>query len=177
MKKLYMLKAFDAHDTAVKVTVANDDKQAEEAWTFFFGDEGYVGGSVNAIEEVDGHIVRVEDKNAISLFYITTFAKLEKNKLGYYDFGSTRTVGCFPTLEAAQDIVIHNRCDLCETIYDYAMIEEMSVGLYASPIQQELYMVKNPTVMKDGKEIYNPNLNYERIDLPKELEGQSFVMG
>lgn len=177
MKKLYMLKALDAHDTEMRMTVASDDKHAQEAWDQHFGGDGYAGGSVTPVEEVDGHIIRVEEMNAITLFYITTFTKLEKDDMGFYSFGSTRTVGCYPTLQAAQETVINNRCDLCETIYDYAIIEEMGIGLYPHPLHQELYKVKNPTVLKDGKEYYNPDLKYERIDLPEELENQSFVMG
>jgi hypothetical protein len=169
MKKLYMLKAWDAHDTAVKLAIAEDDADAEKAWALHFEDGGYASGSVTAIEEVDGHLVRVEEKRAITLFFVTTFRKLERQEDGFWDLGSQRTVGFYPTLEAAQDTVINNRCDLCETIYDYALIEEIGIGLYPAPVRQELYRVTNATILKDGKEVYNPDLKYERIDLPEDF--------
>ncbi|MFF2531341.1 hypothetical protein ACFVS2_20775 [Brevibacillus sp. NPDC058079] len=169
MKKLYMLKAMDSHDTEVKLTIAENDYEARKAWSFHFEDGGYATGSTTLIEEVDGHIVRVEEKDAISMYFVTTFQKLEREENGFWELGSKRTVGFYPTLEAAQDTVINNRCDLRENIYDYAVIEELGIGLYPTTGIIELYKVQNPMVLKEGKEVYDPDLLFEKIELPKEF--------
>ncbi len=44
--------------------------------------------------------------------------------------GCTNTVGYFYEFADAQRAVIGNVCDINETIFDYAVIEEMPVGLY-----------------------------------------------
>ena len=52
---------------------------------------------------------------------------------------SPRTVGWFPTLAEAEACVRENRGDLHETVYTYAVIEELEAGLYPIPIGQDWY--------------------------------------
>lgn len=46
------------------------------------------------------------------------------------EFGSERLVGWYPEFEVAQSAVTGNVCDINETCYQYALIEECEVGLY-----------------------------------------------
>jgi len=46
------------------------------------------------------------------------------------EFGSSRLVGWYPELEVANSAVTGNLCDINETCYQYALIEECEVGLY-----------------------------------------------
>ncbi len=111
------------------------------------------------------------------MYFVTTFSKLEKDELGWYNFGSIRTVGYYADLEDARKTVINNAGDICETIYDYAIIEGVEQGLYPITKLQELYKVKDITKTVDGKEYYNPDLTYEKIDLPKDFSECSLVIG
>lgn len=112
-----------------------------------------------------------------SIFVVNTFKRLEKNeRFGGYTLVSNRSVGVFPTIEETRRIVQNNEGDICETIYDYALIEELSFGLYPNVQIQELYKVKDITVNgEDGKPYYNSDLTYEKIELPKDfpMYGQS----
>lgn len=45
-------------------------------------------------------------------------------------FGSERFVGWYSNFEDAYSSVCENRCDINETCYDYALIEECEEGLY-----------------------------------------------
>ncbi len=46
------------------------------------------------------------------------------------EFGSSRLVGWYPEFEVANSAVMGNVCDINETCYQYALIEECEVGLY-----------------------------------------------
>lgn len=46
------------------------------------------------------------------------------------DFGSERLVGWYSDFETARSSVSENVCDINETCYDYALIEECEEGLY-----------------------------------------------
>ncbi len=46
------------------------------------------------------------------------------------EFGSSRLVGWYPEFEVANSAVTGNVCDINETCYQYALIEECEVGLY-----------------------------------------------
>lgn len=43
---------------------------------------------------------------------------------------TTRCVGYFSTFEKAEDLVTHNYCDINETCYKYAIIENIPEGIY-----------------------------------------------
>lgn len=44
--------------------------------------------------------------------------------------GDTRCVGYYSTFEKAEEAVLDNACDIWETCYDYAVIENVDEGLY-----------------------------------------------
>ena len=44
--------------------------------------------------------------------------------------GDTRCVGYFSTFKKAEEIILDNACDIWETCYDYAVIENIEEGLY-----------------------------------------------
>ena len=67
------------------------------------------------------------------MFFITCFSEISLNKLGYPDIGNTRTVGFVETLEEAGQLLMDNVYDLWETIYQYAVIEEIHPGIYPIP--------------------------------------------
>ena len=73
---------------------------------------------------------------------------------------SSRAVGYYPTIEEAKDIVINNRCDLNETIYDYAVIEDIAPGLYRYA-EQPLWFVYNPKEDKYDQMEKPPEWAYE----------------
>lgn len=58
------------------------------------------------------------------MYFITTI----ETKKG--DVKDTRCVGYFKTFEEAEQAVIKNACDIWETCYDYAVIENIKEGLY-----------------------------------------------
>ena len=43
---------------------------------------------------------------------------------------TTRCVGYFTTFDRAEEAVLDNACDIWETCYDYAVIENLGEGLY-----------------------------------------------
>ena len=51
-----------------------------------------------------------------------------------------RTVGWFPTLERAEEVVIHNEGDIYEAgHYDHCVIEEIQSGLYPHVSREEWF--------------------------------------
>lgn len=112
-------------------------------------------------------------------FIVTTFKKIEKDeRFGGYDLGSNRSVGIFETFEEAEKVVVNNVGDICETIYDYALIQEIGFGLYPALISQELYKVKDITQKgEDGIDYYNPGLTYEKIVFPPKFQQYSITIG
>lgn len=63
------------------------------------------------------------------IYTILIFTKLEKDKYGP-DFGCERLVGYYTDKDSAFAAVINNSCDINETCYNYALIEEVEEGLY-----------------------------------------------
>ena len=63
------------------------------------------------------------------IYLITVFEQCEPWKEPYnYILGDVRSVGWRPTLEMAVEAVETNMCDIWESCYDYACIEELSVS-------------------------------------------------
>lgn len=62
------------------------------------------------------------------IYMVTTFTKMEKDDLGWPNTGSSNFIGWFSTERRAREFVINNECDIWETIYDYALIEEWYEG-------------------------------------------------
>ena len=75
------------------------------------------------------------------------------------EFGSERLVGWYPEFGQAQWAVTENICDINETCYQYALIEECEVGLYRPSIKRWWFEYNRE---KDG---------YVQIDEPDFIKG------
>lgn len=75
------------------------------------------------------------------LYSLTTFEKLDSfKKTNLLDMGDKRCVGIFSQLKNAQEIVEENICDIYEGYYQFAIIEEITTGLY--PYCETRYLYK-----------------------------------
>lgn len=68
----------------------------------------------------------------MTIYAIKTMTKCETVDKYWCEFGHERTVGFYTNFLDAYSTVHNNVGDLCETIYNYAMIEEVEEGLYGS---------------------------------------------
>ena len=99
-------------------------------------------------------------RNYNPIYAITCMTKFEEliinNKnSGFPDFGATAFMGFYHNFDDATESVIENACDINETCYDYAVIEEITPGLYSYPRYRWFYK-------------FNRNKNeYEPIEEPK----------
>ena len=91
-----------------------------------------------------------------TIFIVTTMEKLEKdqNEIGWLKTGCTARVGYFHDFLEAQLSVLCNMCDINETCYNYAVIEEMPAGLYPYGVNRWFYKFN-----------YNKEV-YEAIETP-----------
>lgn len=55
------------------------------------------------------------------------------------NFGHTRVVGWYESLERAEQAVVSNEGDIWETCYTYAIIEEIEEGLYNTSMNRRIY--------------------------------------
>lgn len=95
-----------------------------------------------------------------TIFLITVFEKCEPYKAYGFDLGCTRSVGWRPTFEMAEKTVKTNMCDIWETCYDYACIEELDYSLY--PWANERWFYKFNTKTGCYEEIDEPVLLKDR---------------
>lgn len=63
------------------------------------------------------------------MYFITCFQKIGNGKYGL-DIGASRVVGYCSNYLIADSILRNNVCDIHETIYHYAVIEEIEEGVY-----------------------------------------------
>lgn len=70
--------------------------------------------------------------NEKCIYTITTAEKLEESERETLDTGYLRTVGFFHDFADAELAVMENDCDINETIYKYAVIEEVYPGAVPS---------------------------------------------
>jgi hypothetical protein len=90
------------------------------------------------------------------MFFITCFEKIEIDKYGMFDGGCQRTFGFKETLEDATSSLQENRCDMHETIYNYAVVEKIDAGIHPVVEQEKWFKWDNE---KKG---------FYEIDKPKE---------
>ncbi len=64
------------------------------------------------------------------MYFITCFQKYEIDKNGWPDLGSHRTFGYYNDRDVAIRMVELNNLDIHECLYDYAVIEHITEGLY-----------------------------------------------
>lgn len=73
------------------------------------------------------------------IYTILVFTRLEEDKHGWPEFGSERIVGYYTDKDKAFNAVIGNACDINETCYDYALIEEVEEGLYNAAFNRWIF--------------------------------------
>jgi hypothetical protein len=73
------------------------------------------------------------------IYTILVFTRLEQDEYGWSEFGSERIVGYYTDKEKAFDAVKSNACDINETCYNYALIEEVEEGLYNPAFNRWLF--------------------------------------
>lgn len=99
------------------------------------------------------------------MFFITLFEHLP-SKEKWFDNGDQYTVGYLDNYKDCKSVLQTNKCDLHEGCYDYAVIEDISEGIYQYAKQRWFFK-------------YDPDKNgYFEIDEPecfKHLCG--FAMG
>lgn len=100
----------------------------------------------------------VSHENGQIIYTITMLEKVENDKNGWPSFGSTNIVGYYTDLDVAIEAVTSNACDINETVYDYAVIEEVSEGLY------------NPSIKSYWFKYNRTKDSYEPIDEPNEVK-------
>ena len=73
-------------------------------------------------------------------FIVTVCTNLDTDDLGWPNLGNTNTVGIFDNIDRARQVVCENVCDIWETCYDYAFIEEWDLNaVYGATLQVEFY--------------------------------------
>ena len=73
------------------------------------------------------------------MYFVTTIET--KNN----EVEDTRCVGYFNTFDEAERAVTYNACDIWETCYDYAVIENIPEGLYQYDLHPIWYKFHKPT--------------------------------
>lgn len=97
-----------------------------------------------------------------TIFVITVFEKCEANDTWLTDVGCHRSPGFRYTFEEAEEVVKNNMCDIWETCYHYACIEEIGCELYPFPHMRKIYK-------------YNREIDgYEPIEEPECLKHMGF---
>lgn len=96
------------------------------------------------------------------MYFITT---IETKKSEVSD---TRCVGYFNTFEKAENAVLYNSCDIWETCYDYAVIENIPEGLYQYDFHPTWYKYHKPT---------NGYMKCEQPDFVKAVNNVGYAIG
>ena len=80
--------------------------------------------------------------NALKIYTILTFTKLEIDEHKWPVFGSERLVGYYADKQHAIEAVKNNNADINETCYDYALVEEVEEGLYQPANSDKRWLFK-----------------------------------
>lgn len=80
----------------------------------------------------------------------------------------TRCVGYFKTFEEAEQAVMENACDIWETCYDYAVIENIPEGLYQYDFHPTWYKYHKPT---------GGYMKCEQPEFVKAISGVGYAIG
>lgn len=97
------------------------------------------------------------------MFFITCFSKIDKDNLGWLDMGTSRVFGFKETFEDAEYALNHNSCDMWETIYNYAIVEEMYPAIHPDVENRWFYKYDRE---KDG---------FFRIEEPEEFKNYTNI--
>lgn len=68
------------------------------------------------------------------MFFITCMEKISIDDLGWIDYGDKRTFGFYADYCKVKKALNTNRCDMNETIYNYAIVEEIDQGIHPTVI-------------------------------------------
>ena len=79
-----------------------------------------------------GEIIKENSPSISPVYTITCLTKLEE-KNTWPDFGCTAFMGFYHDKNDAISAVMENACDINETCYEYAVVEEIPPGVYAYP--------------------------------------------
>lgn len=107
-----------------------------------------------------------EDARRDYIYTITMLMRIDEliakdgTKTGFPDFGDLRVVGYYFTYEDAINAVVHNECDIFETMYKYALIEKVEPGLYSGA------SAENRWLFKFNQDSYE----YESVAIPEIME-------
>ena len=74
-----------------------------------------------------------------TIFVVTVFEKCEPNNCYTADIGCTRSPCFRHTFEEAEEVVKFNMCDIWETCYNYAVINEIGCELYPQSHMRKFY--------------------------------------
>ena len=102
----------------------------------------------------------MENEKVQNIFLITCFCKCEKDENGFFDGGGQRSFGFRYSFEEAEEALNKNMCDMHETIYHYAVVEELGPYIHPCPPESEVWFKYDRE--KDG---------FFQIEKPKETEG------
>lgn len=73
------------------------------------------------------------------MFFITCVEKIEIDELGWLDCGDKRTFGFYSSLDPIKASLHTNCCDMHETIYNYAIVEEFHGGIHPSVLSKQWF--------------------------------------
>jgi len=73
------------------------------------------------------------------MYFITCFEKIEIDNRGWLDVGASRTFGFFNNKGKAFDSLHHNSCDMCEHLYEYAVVEAMEEGIHPVVVDRQFF--------------------------------------
>ena len=96
------------------------------------------------------------------MYFITCFQKIGNDKYGL-DIGASRVMGYYSNFGSVNSVLQKNICDIQERIYHYAIVEEISEGVY--PAVEERWFYKYD----------EENDGFYPIEEPKEFEHYSNI--
>ena len=128
-------------------------------WLFKYIPRFYNLPQVIMIRWLDYEWIIYKGRNRWQMYFITVFHQATIDaQTKSLDLGMSRTVGFFDSLDNANVVLKENTYDVHETIYHYAVVEQIEMGVY--PIAKERWFYK-----------YDKEKNgYYPIEEPKEFE-------
>ena len=91
----------------------------------------------------------------IYMIMVATKCSITNDKLAAPDFGGSELVGYYSSKEEAFNAVHNNRGDMYETLYDYAIIEEVEEGLY--PCSMTRWFFKFNSALQKYEDMKEPD--------------------
>lgn len=73
------------------------------------------------------------------MYFITGFQKIEPTEYGWPEFGAQRTWGYYSERVFAVEALHENWADVCEGVYNYALIESIEEGVHPLEIDRQWF--------------------------------------